>query len=104
MHVHYVTSNLRKFQEAFYILKDSKEWNLIHTPLEIEEIQGEPEAIVRHKAKLALTQVRAPLIVEDVSFACAALKGLHDPEEICQISMRKEALISLEERYCHVCA
>lgn len=79
MNVHYVTSNLRKFQEASYIFRDSKEWNLVHTPLEIEEIQGSPRDIAHHKAQLALMQLQAPLIVEDVSFSCAVLGGLPGP-------------------------
>lgn len=33
MYVHYVTSNLRKFQEASYILGNSKEWTLVHLQL-----------------------------------------------------------------------
>lgn len=79
MDVHYVTSNLRKFQEAAYILKTYPAWNVKHLPLDLEEIQGQPSEIVHHKAQLALAQVKAPLIVEDVSFACPALGGLPGP-------------------------
>lgn len=79
MYVHYVTSNLRKFQEASYILKTSKEWNLVHLPVEIEEIQATPFEIVHYKAKSALERLQVPLIVEDVAFTCPLLGGLPGP-------------------------
>lgn len=79
MHVQYVTSNLRKFQEAACVLKNTQEWVLQHFPMEIEEIQGTPHEIIHHKARTAFTRLQMPLIVEDVGLSCPILGGLPGP-------------------------
>lgn len=76
MQVSYITSNAGKFAEAKLILSS---WNLIHTPLDIPEIQGSSEEIVLEKAKKALEVVKTPFIVEDVSLHLSALDGFPGP-------------------------
>lgn len=76
MKIEYITSNKKKFEEAQHILS---EWELEQVHLELQEIQGTPEEIIKAKAKEALRILDRPLIVEDVSFACPAIGGLPGP-------------------------
>eukprot|EP00352_Strombidinopsis_acuminata_P006870 CAMPEP_0176368914 /NCGR_PEP_ID=MMETSP0126-20121128/22931_1 /TAXON_ID=141414 ORGANISM="Strombidinopsis acuminatum, Strain SPMC142" /NCGR_SAMPLE_ID=MMETSP0126 /ASSEMBLY_ACC=CAM_ASM_000229 /LENGTH=105 /DNA_ID=CAMNT_0017727361 /DNA_START=208 /DNA_END=525 /DNA_ORIENTATION=+ len=47
--------------------------------LDLDELQGEPDFIASHKAKLAAKQVNTPVIVEDVGLCFNAYKGLPGP-------------------------
>lgn len=76
MKIAYITTNPHKFKEACHVLHD---WELVNYPFELTEIQGEPQDIIIAKAKEAFQRLRAPLIVEDVSICCPALKGLPGP-------------------------
>jgi len=76
MNIYYVTSNEGKFEEAQHILSG---WTLVRSDLDLPELQGEREDIVREKAKEGLRRIGHSLIVEDVSVHCHALGGLPGP-------------------------
>ncbi len=76
MEIHFVTGNQGKFDEVKLILKD---WTLVRSDIDLEEIQGTPEEIVTTKAKTAYSLLNKPLVVEDVSFCCSALGGFPGP-------------------------
>lgn len=76
MKIEYVTGNPGKFKEAQTILSP---WQLEQVPLDLVEIQGDPQQILITKAKSALELLNRPLIVEDVSLFCDALHGLPGP-------------------------
>ncbi len=83
MEIDYVTSNKKKFEEACKIILRSSEEHrlltLVHTPLHIEEIQASKDEIATHKALLAYAQCKKPVIIDDISLHCPALKGLPGP-------------------------
>lgn len=76
MKIAYITSNLQKFEEAQFVLHD---WELINHPLDLVEIQGDPEHIIHAKALEAYQTLGHALIVEDVSLHCPAIGGLPGP-------------------------
>ncbi len=47
--------------------------------MDLMELQGEPEAIVREKLKYALAREEGPLMIEDTSLCFNALHGLPGP-------------------------
>lgn len=83
MKIHYVTSNKGKFEEASGQLDlaelESKGIYLVHTPLDLEEIQGNALDIARHKSKVCFAKLQEPCIIDDVSLFCPALGGLPGP-------------------------
>jgi inosine triphosphate pyrophosphatase len=76
MKISYVTSNAGKFEEACHVLHD---WTLEQVPLDLQEIQGSASEIVVAKAYEALSILKRPLIVEDISFYLHAIGGLPGP-------------------------
>lgn len=78
MKIHYVTGNSGKFEEAKRLFSGS-DIELIHTDLELEEIQGTPEAIGNHKIAEAYKKLAMPCMIDDVSVHCSALGGLPGP-------------------------
>ncbi len=52
---------------------------IIQLPLDIPELQGEPENIVKDKLSYAINKHKGPLIVEDTSLCYNALQGLPGP-------------------------
>jgi inosine triphosphate pyrophosphatase len=76
MKIKFITGNQGKFEEALHILEG---WELEHIKLDLIEIQGTSEEVIRAKAKSALSQLNTPLIVEDVSLCFAALNGMPGP-------------------------
>lgn len=76
MKIEYITSNKKKFEEAQHILT---EFELERVDLELTEIQGSRQEIIRAKAIEALRILERPLVVEDVSLCCPALGGLPGP-------------------------
>lgn len=108
MMIKYVTSNKAKFEEARLILAN---WQLEQVNLDLLEIQGESDAIIKAKAKDALRILNVPLIVEDVSMRSPALGGLPGPyvkDFLCKMGAR--GLCELIHKYddhrvqvfCHV--
>ncbi len=76
MKIKFITGNHKKFEEAVHILEG---WDLEHVNIDLEEIQGSRDEVIRAKAKSALGILGAPLILEDVSLCCGALGGMPGP-------------------------
>lgn len=76
MKIEYITSNRQKFEEAEHILKG---YELEQIQMELTEIQGNRFDVIIAKAKEALRILKRPLIVEDVSICCPAIKNLPGP-------------------------
>lgn len=76
MHLTFVTGNPQKFEEASAVLAGiDLAWERIDLP----EIQGNREEVVRAKALAAYDALHKPLFVEDVSVCFPALNGLPGP-------------------------
>ena len=68
-----VTGNLNKVKEWNAIMK------LDHVELDLIEIQGTSEEIVKYKCKMAFEKLLEPCIVEDVGLAIDGMNGLPGP-------------------------
>ena len=76
MKIHYVTSNPGNFAEAKHLLQGHE---LVHTPLDLEEIQGTSEQIALHKIQEAHNKLKSPCLIDDISVSCPAIGGLPGP-------------------------
>ena len=76
MVIYFVTGNKEKFREARALLQD---FDVEQINIDLPELQGEPEGIVREKAKLAADKTGKAVFVEDTSLCFNALKGLPGP-------------------------
>jgi inosine triphosphate pyrophosphatase len=76
MKLYFVTGNREKFREVKDILKD---FDVEQLDLDLPELQGEPENIVKEKAKLASQKTKKTVFVEDTSLCFNALNGLPGP-------------------------
>ena len=74
--IYFVTSNENKLKEARAILKD---FDIQQIKMDLPELQGEPEDIVREKAMLACNKLKKPVFVEDTCLCFEALGGLPGP-------------------------
>mgnify|MGYP006286800063 CR=1 FL=1 len=74
MTLYFATSNPAKLREAREILGDIEQ-----IKLDLPELQGEPEDIVRHKARTAAQLAGKTVFVEDVSNCFHALGGMPGP-------------------------
>lgn len=79
MKIHYVTSNTGKFDEARAIFQKLAGFEIVHTPLHLEEIQGNSRDIALHKIKQAHSILKAACLIDDISLHCAAIGGLPGP-------------------------
>ncbi len=83
MKIHYVTGNKGKFEEAAKVLDleflASKGFEIVHTPLDLEEIQGSSRKIAEHKILEAFSKLHEPCIIDDISLHCPAIGGLPGP-------------------------
>lgn len=82
MEIHYVTSNVTKFEEAQHILVDEHHkghFTFIHSPIHLTEIQGTTEEIAFHKVKEAYSILKKPVIIDDISVSFPCLNGLPGP-------------------------
>lgn len=82
--LYYVTSNDSKFEEANFVLGPSSSCHphyiLKQQSLDLDELQGDPEAIILHKTKQAFELAKNfPVIVDDVSLHIDALNGFPGP-------------------------
>eukprot|EP00262_Sarcandra_glabra_P008654 TRINITY_DN22269_c0_g1_i1.p1 TRINITY_DN22269_c0_g1~~TRINITY_DN22269_c0_g1_i1.p1 ORF type:complete len:205 (-),score=38.25 TRINITY_DN22269_c0_g1_i1:122-736(-) len=75
--VTFVTGNAKKLEEVRTILGNSIPFQSLK--LELPELQGEPEAISKEKARLAAKEVNGPVLVEDTCLCFNALNGLPGP-------------------------
>ncbi|KAK8962931.1 Inosine triphosphate pyrophosphatase [Platanthera guangdongensis] len=73
----FVTGNAKKLEEVRAILGNSIPFQTIK--LDLPELQGEPEDISKGKARLAATEVKGPVLVEDTCLSFNALNGLPGP-------------------------
>jgi inosine triphosphate pyrophosphatase len=76
MQITFVTGNLKKFEEVGHILQG---WDLTHQNIDLEEIQGPREAVIRAKAEAACEAAGGPVILEDVSLCLNCLNGFPGP-------------------------
>jgi len=74
MVVTFVTGNAKKLEEVQAIVGTALE--LRNEKLELPELQGEPEDVVKEKCRLAQDKIGGPVIVEDTSLCFNALGGL----------------------------
>jgi inosine triphosphate pyrophosphatase len=72
----FVTGNVNKVIEARQILFN---YDIEHMNIDIPEIQGNAEDIVKEKARFACESFGKPVFVEDVSLHFDALNGLPGP-------------------------
>ena len=72
-----VTSNKNKFKEIKEIL--GKIEDVENIAIDLIEIQGSAEEIIKHKAKEAFSIIGKPCIVEDVSFELEEWNGFPGP-------------------------
>ncbi|EDO07712.2 inosine triphosphate pyrophosphatase (HAM1) family protein [Babesia bovis T2Bo] len=75
--INFCSSNKHKYREVAAILGD--QFDLIHRPVEVPEIQGEARDILMRKLADAYAVVKEPCIVEDVSLCFNAFNGLPGP-------------------------
>ena len=76
MTIYFVTGNKEKFREVKDILKG---FDVEQIELDLPELQGELDEIVREKARLAAEKSNKPVFVEDTSLCFNALNGLPGP-------------------------
>jgi len=83
MKIHYVTSNKAKFDEACKILDladlEAKGHEIVHTPLDLDELQGTSYDIARHKIMQAYHELNEPCLIDDTSLYARAIGGLPGP-------------------------
>ncbi|KAJ9154062.1 hypothetical protein P3X46_027440 [Hevea brasiliensis] len=75
--VTFVTGNVKKLEEVRAIIGQSIP--LRSLKIDLPELQGEPDAISKEKARLAAEKVKGPVLVEDTCLCYNALKGLPGP-------------------------
>jgi len=73
----FVTGNANKLKEAKAIL--APYFDLESQNVDLPELQGEPEEIIKEKALIAAKKIQPPLLVEDTSLCFNALGGLPGP-------------------------
>lgn len=83
MKIHYVTGNKGKFDEAVEILQPASleelGFQIVHTPLHLEEIQGTSQSIALHKIAQSYKILGEPCLIDDISLCCPAIGGLPGP-------------------------
>jgi len=104
MRLHYVTSNKTKYDEANLILHRAPNMleniDLVHTHIDLDELQGEAEIIVSQKVERAFHLLQAPVIVDDISFGLDAILGLPGPYIRSFLeTLKVEGLWDLASRY-----
>eukprot|EP01138_Halocafeteria_seosinensis_P011694 gb/GECG01011950.1/.p1 GENE.gb/GECG01011950.1/~~gb/GECG01011950.1/.p1 ORF type:complete len:199 (+),score=29.65 gb/GECG01011950.1/:1-597(+) len=72
----FVTGNSNKLQEVVKILGTDVSFELQNRSVDVPEIQGEPEDIVRVKCQKAAKRVGGAVMVEDTSLIFNAMNGL----------------------------
>lgn len=99
--LNFVTGNANKFREASQIIKaELPELEIVQVDIDLPELQGDPDEIVRAKLNLALQKTKGPLVVEDTSLCFNALCGL--PGAYIKAFLTKlgrEGLYKMVEKY-----
>ncbi|VBB17721.1 inosine triphosphate pyrophosphatase [Yasminevirus sp. GU-2018] len=73
----FVTGNSNKLREVQQILGDNVE--LISAKIDLPELQGEMDDISIEKCKMAVQQIKGPVLIDDTSLCFDALGGLPGP-------------------------
>jgi len=76
MTLYFVTGNKEKFREARALLNP---FDVEQINMDLPELQGEPDEIVKEKAKLAADRTGKAVFVEDTCLCFNALNGLPGP-------------------------
>ncbi|MBN2052738.1 RdgB/HAM1 family non-canonical purine NTP pyrophosphatase [Candidatus Woesearchaeota archaeon] len=76
MKLYFVTGNKEKFREVRDILKG---FDVEQLEIDLPELQGEPDEIVKEKVRLAAEKTSKAVFVEDTSLCFNALNGLPGP-------------------------
>jgi len=76
MKIFFVTGNKEKYREVKEILEG---FEVEQIEVDLPELQGEPDDIVKEKAKLAADKTGKTVFVEDTCLCFNALKGLPGP-------------------------
>eukprot|EP00871_Galdieria_phlegrea_P006033 jgi/Galph1/917/GphlegSOOS_G5655.1 len=75
----FVTGNRNKLEEVRSILSGLEGIRIESKNVDLPELQGEPQDIVREKCKLAANAIQGPVMVEDTCLCFNALQGLPGP-------------------------
>eukprot|EP01137_Pigoraptor_chileana_P000579 Opistho-2@36981 len=73
----FVTGNKKKLEEVVAILGNA--FNITSHPIDLPELQGEPDDIAGEKSRIAARKINGPVITEDTCLCFNALKGLPGP-------------------------
>ena len=77
--IHFATSHPNKLKEFMSIVGNKlPNYEFVQAPIDLVEIQGEPQQIAKEKCKTA-AKMLYPVITEDVSLCFNAWKGLPGP-------------------------
>jgi len=71
--IYFATTNMNKIREAKAILK---EFEIIQVNIDLPELQGEPDEIIKEKASFAVSKLGKAVFVEDTCLCFEALNGL----------------------------
>ncbi len=84
MKLYFITGNKNKLKEAREILTEHE---IESKDLDVSEIQADPVAVARHKAREAFRKLEKPCFVEDTALCFNALNGL--PGEYIKFFLEK---------------
>jgi inosine triphosphate pyrophosphatase len=76
MKLYFVTGNKEKFREVKHILDG---FDVEQLEIDLPELQGEPDDIVKEKASIAAEKTKKTVFVDDASLCFNALSGLPGP-------------------------
>jgi inosine triphosphate pyrophosphatase len=76
MKLYFVTGNKEKFREVKHILEG---FDVEQLDIDLPELQGEPDEIVKEKARIAAEKTKRTVFVDDASLCFNALGGLPGP-------------------------
>lgn len=78
--IKFVSGNVNKYKEVKDIIEEGLPgYTVNQIKIDLPELQGEPEEIVKAKLKHALSVEEGPLLIEDTSLCFNAFKGLPGP-------------------------
>jgi inosine triphosphate pyrophosphatase len=77
----FITGNKKKLEEFMSIMTGPliDSYDITNKAIDLEEMQGTPEAIALKKVKLASQTIKGPAMTEDVSLCFNALGGMPGP-------------------------
>ncbi|KAI0983653.1 hypothetical protein GJ496_011371 [Pomphorhynchus laevis] len=75
----FVSSNKNKIKEFVSIMKRCPDIEVVTADIDLPELQGEPDFIVKEKCRTAMKTLGQSVVVEDTSLCFNALGGLPGP-------------------------